>query len=269
MPILASRSLHTESTAVVYIGPGDVISGASAWWGLRAYSRAVIGNNAVRLRRSSDNAEQDFQTISGGGLNAAAITAFAGGSNLTVRTLYDQTGNGNDATTAGGTATFNVSDLNSLPTFTASSGAGTEFNAAGPTIANQPFTVSAVFIDDSGGGAFPLLFRSATATTVDIFVELSGVPTLRMADVATLDAAISASVWYALQAVFNNTSSTAYINGVATNGSVGGTDGVSPTLRLWWNGLNARATEMGIWSSAFSPGQQSSVNGNQRSYWGF
>ncbi len=251
-----------------YVGPGDVVSGASAWWGLRAYSAASIGNNAVRLRRSSDNAEQDFPTIAGGGLDAAAITSFKGGAaTLTVRTLYDQTGNGNDATIVGGTATFNISDLNSLPTFTCSNGLGTEFNASGPTIANQPFTVSSVFIDDSSGGSFPVLFRSGAGC--DIFVEISSVPTVRLADGGTFDASISASTWYALQAVFNNTSSTAYINGSGTNGSVAGTDGVGGTLRLWWNGLTARCTEMGVWASAFNGTEQSLIDNNQRSYWGF
>src|SRR4051812_39897639 len=79
-----------------YTGPGDIASGAAAWWGLRAYSTASIGSNAIRLREDGGNTEQDFTTIAGGGLNLAAISAFKGGANLFVTKLYDQTGNGRD-----------------------------------------------------------------------------------------------------------------------------------------------------------------------------
>src|SRR5262245_56094963 len=77
-------------------GPGDVVSGAVAYWGLRAYTTAAIGNNAIRLRRSSDNAEQDFATVLGGGLDLTSISSFKGAFNLSVVKLYDQTGGGND-----------------------------------------------------------------------------------------------------------------------------------------------------------------------------
>ncbi len=251
-----------------YVGPGDIVSGAQAFWGLRAYSNATIGANAVKLRRNSDNTDQDFATQADGGLSAAAITSFKGAATaLTVRTLYDQTGNGNDATIVG-PATFNISDVDlSLPTFSCSNGAGTEYNASGPTIASQPFTVSQVFIDDSGGGSFPVLFRSGAGC--DIFAELASTPTFRMADGGNLDATITSAQWYAAQAIFNNTSSVAYINGSATTGSVAGTHGVGGTLRLWWNDFTGRAAEMGIWDSAFDSTERSDVEANQRAYWGF
>lgn len=48
----------------------------------------------VRVRRSSDTTETDIG-FSGTGLDVAALLAFVGAGNGTVRTLYDQTGNGN------------------------------------------------------------------------------------------------------------------------------------------------------------------------------
>lgn len=51
---------------------------------------------SVRVRRSSDNAEQDIG-FSGDGLNVAALLAFVGAGSGYVRTWYDQTGNGEDA----------------------------------------------------------------------------------------------------------------------------------------------------------------------------
>src|SRR5215475_13389161 len=102
---------------VVYNGPGDVVSGANNWWGLRAYNAAAIGNNAIRLRRDSDNAEQNIATVSGGGLDSSAITTFKGAANLFVVKLYDQTASANDLTqsTAANQPQFLLSVLGSLP----------------------------------------------------------------------------------------------------------------------------------------------------------
>src|SRR5262245_22962763 len=84
-----------------YEGPGDIVSGAAMWVGLRAYSSASIGSNAVRLRRDGDSSEQDFATVSGGGLDLSAISTFLAGvappsTNLFVSKLYDQSGNSRD-----------------------------------------------------------------------------------------------------------------------------------------------------------------------------
>lgn len=59
-----------SKTAVTYTGPGDVVSGATAWYGLRAYSSAQIGGTqkAVNLRRASDNTTCDFDINTSGNL---------------------------------------------------------------------------------------------------------------------------------------------------------------------------------------------------------
>src|SRR5215475_9326831 len=85
---------------VTYVGPGDIVSGARAWWGLRAFSNATAGTNAIRLRRSSDSAELDFATLTNGSLDEAGITTWAGGASLFLIKLFDQTGNGQDVTQA-------------------------------------------------------------------------------------------------------------------------------------------------------------------------
>lgn len=61
-----------------------------AWWGLRAFTRATIGRNAVRLRRSSDNAELNWPSIAGGGLDTDAIREWGLTNKLSVVTLFDQ-----------------------------------------------------------------------------------------------------------------------------------------------------------------------------------
>ena len=53
---------------------------------------------ALRVRRASDNAEQDIGFASTGDIDTAALAAFRGASELFVTTWYDQSGNGYNAT---------------------------------------------------------------------------------------------------------------------------------------------------------------------------
>lgn len=55
--------------------------------------------NAIRVRRSNDNAEQDIG-FSGNALDTTALAAFVGSNSAYVTKFYDQTGNGRDAVQA-------------------------------------------------------------------------------------------------------------------------------------------------------------------------
>ena len=61
--------------------------------------RNAYGGNCVRVRRSSDNAEENFGFIDGV-VDMAGIIAFCGGGNGFVTTWYDQSGLGKDVTQA-------------------------------------------------------------------------------------------------------------------------------------------------------------------------
>ena len=76
----------------------DSYTGAEA-----AYATALLyssyGGSCLRVRRDSDNAEQDIG-FSGQDIDEAAINSFCSGANCFVKTWYDQSGSGNDATQA-------------------------------------------------------------------------------------------------------------------------------------------------------------------------
>lgn len=80
----------------------DTYSGAAAAYSLRKLRTSYSGS-AVRVRRSSDNAEINIGFISNGELDVINLTTFCGISNGFVTTWYDQSGNGLNAiqTTAG------------------------------------------------------------------------------------------------------------------------------------------------------------------------
>lgn len=68
---------------------------AKAAWGLTKLKSTAT--YAVRVRRSSDNAEQDIG-FSGGNFDESAFSSFVGGGSGYIKTWYDQTGNGYDFT---------------------------------------------------------------------------------------------------------------------------------------------------------------------------
>jgi len=71
----------------------DLFPNASAAYSLQSLSKFT--NAVVRVRRSSDNAEQDFTES---GILSGLLTHFVGaGNNGFVSILYDQSGNGNNA----------------------------------------------------------------------------------------------------------------------------------------------------------------------------
>ena len=71
-------------------------SGAAAAYSLRLLDNTYSGN-AIKVRRSSDNAEQDIAFVNNE-LDTASLETFAGSGDAFVTTWYDQSGNGNDAT---------------------------------------------------------------------------------------------------------------------------------------------------------------------------
>jgi hypothetical protein len=77
----------------------DTYGGAAAAYSLRKLSSTYSGN-AIRVRRSSDNAEINIGFDSSGNLDEAALTTFVGAGNGFVTTWHDQSGNSKDATQA-------------------------------------------------------------------------------------------------------------------------------------------------------------------------
>jgi len=81
-----------------YTGLLNDYSGAAAAYSLRLLDNTYTGN-AIKVRRASDNAEQDI-AFSNNELDTATLESFASGTDAFVTTWYDQSGNGNDATQA-------------------------------------------------------------------------------------------------------------------------------------------------------------------------
>jgi len=79
-----------------FTGLLNTYSGAAAAYSLRLLNNAYSGN-AIKVRRSSDNAERDI-AFTNNELDTASLETFASGTDAFVTTWYDQSGSGNDAT---------------------------------------------------------------------------------------------------------------------------------------------------------------------------
>jgi hypothetical protein len=87
---------------VAFTGLLNDYSGAAAAYSLRLLDNTYTGN-AIKVRRASDNAEQDI-AFSNNELDTATLESFASGTDAFVTTWYDQSGNGNDADQAAASA---------------------------------------------------------------------------------------------------------------------------------------------------------------------
>ena len=79
----------------------DAYGGAHAAYSLRKLNSDYTGA-AIRVVRNSDATEQNIGFDAHGNLDIAATDAFYDGSNIQVKTWYDQSGNGNDTTQSTG-----------------------------------------------------------------------------------------------------------------------------------------------------------------------
>jgi len=75
----------------------DTYTGAAAAYSLRKLRTAYSGS-AIRVRRTSDNTEQDIGFNVFGELDTVSLASFCSGTDGFVKVFYDQSGNANDAT---------------------------------------------------------------------------------------------------------------------------------------------------------------------------
>ena len=78
----------------IFVGLLDTYTGAAAAYSLRDLASASLGSAVVRVRRSSDNTEQDFTATE---ITDGTLTTFTGAGDGFVTTWYDQSGNGVNA----------------------------------------------------------------------------------------------------------------------------------------------------------------------------
>ena len=267
-----------------YVGPGDLVSGATGWWGLRAYNNAYAAaqKGAAILQRASDNTTQTINVTTTGDLNVAAAQTFCASTTCGIEEWIDQTGSGHNQvqTTAADQAqlVFNCNNGSKVCAYYngTSDAYTTTYSAATP----QPFTLQAVYQktnyqDDIGGAIISSYNESGGSSNLG---EGNVAETAQMYSSPNNQLIPADSyVFISLTGVYNGASSAAYQNGFSWAESGLGTSSLGTTVGLGenpaGNGNNqymiGYMDEVSLWPMALTAAQIGSVQTNQRLYWQF
>lgn len=270
--VFQSRAaLDAASAPPAYTGPGDVVSSATAWWGLRCYNSAYSGNVAAVWDAATGSTIETLLTCSAGGtinqtINPLSTTCAIA---CVVATLYDQSGGGNDIAQSTNSLrpVFTQSCIGSKPCMTFST---SKMATTGTFSLNQPFTYSSV-AETSSTSSQSIIIDSGTQ--VQMGFNSSGAEIYAG---TVLPSAASLNNFHAIQGIFNQSvaGSLIYVDGTATPGNAGAQTISTSTLILGdlaggSQPLAGSVSEIGVWPIAFNSTQYAAMNGNQHSYWGF
>jgi hypothetical protein len=280
-----------------YVGPGDLVS-FTAWYGVRAYTaaKAAAGTTlAINIQRASDSSTCDVLIATTGGLGLTTncsgagtgltVTSFCIATSCTLNTIYDQTGGNHcggsscdlihvnagasrptlSTNAAGSCLTPNVTTC-----FTFSSSQQSIRSVNNFTPAAAKVSISVVGTRKSASGA-AMAFGSnigsgntlKTNTTTGTWILAGG-------SSGTISATATENTQHAGNAVINGASSVIMIDGVDTTGTAtastsAGLPGIIPGATL-----TEVQSEMGfIDNVALTTGERTSLDSNQRSYYGF
>jgi hypothetical protein len=277
-----------------YIGPGDVLSGAVAWWGLRCYNAAFSGNmvdvadaatgstTGTRLQCAAGNVITALSSASACTFvtgNACSSLATTCAISCNIVTLYDQSGNKNctvgvaacDVTQATNTnrMTFISGCVGSLPCMT-NTGVRGLVSSANFTSLAVPYTIVSAQ-ERTSGTNIQSVVRLASAGNyfggaANIIECVSGS--------SNAVNGVSDNVWHVVQNALNSagTNTNCIIDGTTNNfaNSVAtGTGAVSIGGDNFSQFLKGNIVEVGIWPTEISGTPAVTMNSNIHSYWGF
>ena len=175
---------YSNTISVTTLAPSlllDLYPSAAAAYSVRLLRTAYTGN-AIRVRRSSDNTEQNIGFTAGNVLDTSALTSFCGSGNGFVTTWYDQSGNGRNAVQT--TAANQPQIVSSGVVITQSSKPSLQFDGSNDFI-NRNETASNLFasnfsafaVHNVTGGSTRKCIIESTSTLSNVFnpsIEYNG-----------------------------------------------------------------------------------------------
>lgn len=263
-----------------YTGPGDIVSGWQLWVGLRAYSAGSAGSPSVNVCNPTDAACSDLSTDAATG--ALVITPIGGhdcsANDCTIKIWYDQSGAGSCGGPCDMTQAIIVSRplliTNCIGALPCARFAGGQLNAnvAGLSQA-QPLSISYAANRTGATSARGAVLASATGGQPNAGFEPSANLVYIYAGGSIPTQAAADGSFHAVQNIFNGASSSINVDGSSTGAVSPGTTGISTGIFLGNDGFNSFLTgdalEAGLANGSFSGGDQSAINSNQRTFWGF
>lgn len=160
-----------------FVGLLDTYPNAAFAYSFRKL-RAAYAGSAVRIRRSSDNAESDIGFTAGGDFDTSAAATHIGAGTGYIVTWYDQSGNGLDVTqsTADAQPTYAAAGLLGLPTMyyqgTVNTLSRTNVNIT--TYTTSPATVFVVMLEESSASSHPFSWEDTVNNRFMLAATVSG-----------------------------------------------------------------------------------------------
>lgn len=235
---------------------------------------SAYAGSAFRVRRASDNTEQDIAFTSGGTLNLTALQTFCSGTDGFITTWYDQTGNLRHMTQITTTAqpqivsAGNVLKQDNNPALVFAAGQWMTLST-GPIA--QPYSRSSVFQLDTRVAGHTLLGPAATATTGRLYEDTTSSLSMDAGTSVQINTAsgTGSNGQYTLAELYNGASSTRSLNGAVTtpNPGTGSIDGLNINADYLGSSLAAtRFTEVIFWNTALDATSRQTLTLNQRSF---
>jgi len=259
-----------------YIGPGDIVAGATSWWGLRGYNTAFSGA-AINLCLPLDTHCED-ENISNGNLVLGAFGSTCNNSTVicTIKQFYDQTGNGNHAvqSTIANRAAFVINCINtSYPCASFLGSSSQQYKTSGNISISQPVSVSTFVYRASTNAVNNTIWVGGFSSAVNDAYFVSSSANIQLLGTSTVSSSVAASsaTWHALQLVFNGSSSVVRVDASDTTGLVidagSTTQQIGIAANVGGNFLTGNMVESGNWPLSFNSGQRSNIEANQCTYW--
>jgi hypothetical protein len=188
----------------------DTYTGAAAAYSLRKLRTAYAGA-AIRVRRSSDNAEQDIGFVANE-LDTASLLTFCGAGNGFVVTWYDQSGNSRNATQATTTSQPRIVNSGVVDAGVVFDGVNDTLSAASWATISQPFSRNYVVAANTASGQHLL---NAVLNNIADFVPSVG--QLGMFAGTVANGIVFNSSRMVVTSVYNGSASRQFKNGIGTS----------------------------------------------------
>ena len=266
--------------AAAFVGPADVIASPVAFWGLRAMSAATTGTRTANICNTSDANCADINSLANGNFDVTTAQAAPLNctTNCTVKTLYDQSGNGNNITNAtiANRPSLVFSCLGSKPCMQAA-GSATLTSATFSSSAAQPYTLMAVasctaasscasqntFMQFNTAGVQFLFGPTSAANAVGLY---SGnvLPSVT-SSASTVHSVIG--VYNGASSILSNDGGTNTVNVGTPQNTLGGPVAIPVNSG---NPFTGQLFEAGVWTtpSPWSTTNVTDMAHNQCAYWG-
>ena len=257
-----------------YVGPGDVVSGALAFYSCgRAYNAAYASANSklCNIRRTSDGQTCDLLAAANGGPGVTANCS--GAANGQSTEAYDQSGNGvnvSQSTTADQPQLELSGCSNTAPCV--SNTASTVLSGGTIGASAQPWTMAGVAEVTSGSGLSLLSVGSSFQPSLGM--NSTGGAANGYAGSGPITETATTTVFHELVFVGDGASSFMVVDGVASSLQSAGADTLTSQGTAVNIGTGVQSNFIGQWSEleiysgALTSTQYGNLHTNQHAYWG-